>query len=978
MASSRGRCIQPLPEAVAAQIKSSTAIVSLTSVVLELLKNSLDAKATKIEATVDFTRGGCTVEDDGLGIAPSEFRQDGNLCKLHCTSKYYSEDVSLGRNGTFLAALAAMCLLQVVSRHHENRSHNLLSLHHSKVIDRQLPAQAQHEIHQKHGTRVTVRNLFGNLPVRVKQRAALIEQKPELDRLWRLLKREVTGLLLSWRQPVALRIRDADGNTLLNFSDSNRVGGAKTPHPSASQSLLNILTQANFITFDEWPAWVPTSASTSTISIKGAISLDPAPTKRVQFISLGIKPLSAESGHNELFDEVNRIFSLSSFGTIEDDANVDEHEKVKRQSDKRFKSDGYTNRQLTARKGVDRYPMFHLRISLKSNNDSVRSEDQFIEDETNLQTVVGVLNAMITQWLSAHHFRPRKPCISRARHDDPSGASSSDSGNSMREEGRAKNAPSVRSDSKDPAKSWPRKTKKLKSTATEKASNSTQLGPFAQWSRIKSGRSDFLENLNMAKKTQEKESSARPSTDHVRSDTKSDTTLSSRQDPAINISPLLAGSLNGSVLKSPAVTEPGVVDDEAAEDAVMTWTDPSTKQTFLLNARTGCVLPRPPPRSVSAPSVGPLGATLTEYNKPLRLTHRQSTSGDGSTPWLSNFLQTWENPAFKPAEKSIQQVCSHEHQFDGHEHGSGRRFGASHIELAKAFSTASGTSIGKLSKPGLANAEVMAQLDKKFILVKMRNSPENPSNSNTEAEVLVLIDQHAADERIQVETLLSDLCMPLPKDHIHSGYRSKLGHRSHVTFTILEKPIQFAVSDQEQQYFVTYAPKFAAWGILFSVEPLDSARQQSVMSVTTLPPAISERCKADPQVLITFLRSALWKYVDVAHSAAALQPGISDHDEHAAWVRRILSCPDGLIDLVNSRACRSAIMFNDELSLEACTALVRMLAKCVFPFMCAHGRPSMVPLVDMGSVGGESSVGFGTTDASREKDFVTAWKARKM
>ena len=78
------RTILPLPAEVIAQIKSSTAIVSLTGVVLELLKNSLDAKATKVEAAIDFARGGCSVEDDGLGVSPLEFREEGGLGKLYC------------------------------------------------------------------------------------------------------------------------------------------------------------------------------------------------------------------------------------------------------------------------------------------------------------------------------------------------------------------------------------------------------------------------------------------------------------------------------------------------------------------------------------------------------------------------------------------------------------------------------------------------------------------------------------------------------------------------------------------------------------------------------------------------------------------------------------------------------------------------------------------------------------------------------
>lgn len=75
--------IRPLPPDVAAQLKSSTAVVSLGGVLVELLANALDAGATRIEATVDFARGGCEVDDDGLGIAPLEFHDDGGLGKRY-------------------------------------------------------------------------------------------------------------------------------------------------------------------------------------------------------------------------------------------------------------------------------------------------------------------------------------------------------------------------------------------------------------------------------------------------------------------------------------------------------------------------------------------------------------------------------------------------------------------------------------------------------------------------------------------------------------------------------------------------------------------------------------------------------------------------------------------------------------------------------------------------------------------------------
>lgn len=40
-------------------------------------------------------------------------------------------------------------------------------------------------------------------------------------------------------------------------------------------------------------------------------------------------------------------------------------------------------------------------------------------------------------------------------------------------------------------------------------------------------------------------------------------------------------------------------------------------------------------------------------------------------------------------------------------------------------------------------------------------------------------------------------------------------------------------------------------------------------------------------------------------------------------------------------------MFNDKLGLDQCERLVHQLSKTVFPFQCAHGRPSMVPLTSL-------------------------------
>lgn len=76
--------IRPLPEDVVGKIRSSSTITSLNGVVCGLLKNSLDAGATKVNIYVEYGRGNCTVEDNGVGIVPGDFSEDGGLGKSYC------------------------------------------------------------------------------------------------------------------------------------------------------------------------------------------------------------------------------------------------------------------------------------------------------------------------------------------------------------------------------------------------------------------------------------------------------------------------------------------------------------------------------------------------------------------------------------------------------------------------------------------------------------------------------------------------------------------------------------------------------------------------------------------------------------------------------------------------------------------------------------------------------------------------------
>lgn len=57
--------------------------------------------------------------------------------------------------------------------------------------------------------------------------------------------------------------------------------------------------------------------------------------------------------------------------------------------------------------------------------------------------------------------------------------------------------------------------------------------------------------------------------------------------------------------------------------------------------------------------------------------------------------------------------------------------------------------------------------------------------------------------------------------------------------------------------------------------------------------------------------------------------------------------PPAVIRILNAKACRSAIMFGDPLLPSECAQLVSSLKATRLCFSCAHGRPTMAPLVNL-------------------------------
>ncbi len=173
--------IKKLPEDTIKKIAAGEIILDPASCVKELIENSIDAGAERIE--VEIEKGGkerIKVSDDGEGIRYTDLPHS---VERFSTSKIEKiEDLkeikSLGFRGEALASIAEVSFLKIESKHRDEDTGGKLIVEKGEILDIT-------EIARTEGTTVIVEKLFFNLPAR---RAFLKSDSYEAKKIAELIK----------------------------------------------------------------------------------------------------------------------------------------------------------------------------------------------------------------------------------------------------------------------------------------------------------------------------------------------------------------------------------------------------------------------------------------------------------------------------------------------------------------------------------------------------------------------------------------------------------------------------------------------------------------------------------------------------------------------------------------------------------------------------------------------------------------------
>ncbi|XP_074812059.1 DNA mismatch repair protein Mlh3 isoform X3 [Natator depressus] len=216
--------------------------------------------------------------------------------------------------------------------------------------------------------------------------------------------------------------------------------------------------------------------------------------------------------------------------------------------------------------------------------------------------------------------------------------------------------------------------------------------------------------------------------------------------------------------------------------------------------------------------------------------------------------------------------------------------------------------------------QVLHQVDNKFIACLINTRSE--VNANADGNLLVLVDQHAAHERIRLEQLIADSYEKQPEE---SGKKKLLS-------STICPPLEIEVTEEQRRLLRCCHKSLEEVGLELSFPENNSSQ----ILVGKVPLCFMEReanelrRKRQP-VAKSIVEELIQEQVELLQTTGGAQGTL----------------PLTFLKVLASQACHGAIKFNDSLTKEESCQLIEALSSCQLPFQCAHGRPSMMPLADI-------------------------------
>ncbi|CAI5495876.1 unnamed protein product [Closterium sp. Naga37s-1] len=205
-----------------------------------------------------------------------------------------------------------------------------------------------------------------------------------------------------------------------------------------------------------------------------------------------------------------------------------------------------------------------------------------------------------------------------------------------------------------------------------------------------------------------------------------------------------------------------------------------------------------------------------------------------------------------------------------------------------------------VSKETLLQAKCLKQVDGKFLIA-------------TSGSTLVAIDQHAADERVCLEELRKEV----------------LENQSAVVPLLLDTPSDLPITAGQEGCLRSYKRQIERWGWRFKLSTTGDAEKSFSTHRST-------QMGADAMAMLSQSRRPGKSQCTPSRLIVLAVPHLLGTSLRAEDIL------DYLLQVIGR-----AIMFGDMLKLSESSQLIECLKHTQLPFQCAHGRPTMVPLVDL-------------------------------